>query len=420
MTKIKNVFAREILDSRGFPTIESEIRLDDGTLGKGASPAGASLGSHEAVELRDNDLSRRMGFGVLKAVENVNTLIKDTIVEMEAEDQEKIDDAMIALDGTDNKSKLGANSILSVSIAVANAVAKSKNAPLFIYLKDLAKPYGVQAETPKLPTPIFNLINGGKHGYGNLDFQEFQIIPDQQKSFSDALSLGIEVYHNLGKLLKDRGIVHSVGDEGAYAPNLFTNKEAFKTITEAIAGTPYQVRVDFSFGLDVASDTFFKENTYSIKDHSNPLTKDGLIEYFEKLNEEYPLSFLEDALSEDDWEGWQKLNQKFSGKATIFGDDLIATNPDRLSKAVEIRACGGVLIKPNQIGTLSETFKVIKIAKEANMKIAVSHRLGETTDAFIADLAVAVAADYVKFGAPVRGERVVKYNRLLQIESKLK
>ena len=419
MTKIDDVFAREILDSRGFPTIESEVRLDDGTLGKGASPAGASVGSHEAIELRDNDPSRRMGLGVLKAVENVNTVIKDSIVGMEAEEQEKIDTAMITVDGTDNKSRLGANSILSVSIAVANAVAKSKSAPLFIYLKDLAKPYGVQAETPKLPTPIFNLINGGKHGYGSLDFQEFQIIPSPQKSYSDALSLGIEVYQSLGRLLKDRKIVHSVGDEGAYAPNIFTNKEAFKTIAEAVSRTSYKIKVDYSYGLDVASNTFFKNDVYSIKDHSEPLTTTGLIEYFEKLNEEYPLGYLEDAISEDDWEGWQELNQKFSGKMTVFGDDLIATNPERLSKAVEIKACGGVLIKPNQIGTLSETFKVIKIAKDANMKVAISHRLGETTDAFIADLAVAVAADYVKFGAPVRGERVVKYNRLLQIESKI-
>lgn len=419
MAKIIDVRAREILDSRGTPTIETEIKLDDGISARGSAPSGVSIGSYEALELRDNDPSRRMGLGVLKAVANVNSVIKQKILDLDPSEQKQIDETLLTLDGTSDKSKLGANTLISVSQAVASAAAKSKKIFLYKYLSSLAQLSGISTEAMRIPTPVFNMINGGKHGYGNVEFQEFQIIPNAQKSYSDALSIGIEIYQNLGKLLTERGAVHSVGDEGGYAPNLYTNKEAFKFMTEAIGRTPFKIKTDFLFGLDIVPDTFVKGGRYLIKDSPNPLTNDEFISYLEMLNNEYPMAYLEDGLADNDWEGWQKLTSRLAQQLTIVGDDLLAGNKSRLIEAIEKKACTGILVKPNQVGTITETFGLIKTAKEASLKVAISHRLGETTDTFIADLAVAVGADFIKFGAPVRGERVAKYNRLLQIESDL-
>ena len=335
---------------------------------------------------------------------------------MDPENQQAVDEMLITLDGTENKSKLGANSLVSVSLAVARLAAKDQHASLYVYLNNLARNGGINALSAKMPTPIFNMINGGKHGTGNLDFQEFQVIPSLGRSYQDALSIGVEVYQHLGLLLSQRGAIHAVGDEGGFAPNLYTNQEAFKFIAEAARSTPFTPQQDFTYGLDIAADSIVKNGKFLIKDRPHDLTKEEFITYLEELFTEYPFSYLEDALTEDDFEGWKSLTEKFGTRAAVVGDDFLATNGARLAKAIDSKACTGILVKPNQVGTLTETLRVIKVAKEAGLKIIISHRLGETTDTFIADLAVAVGADYVKFGAPSRGERVAKYNRLLQID----
>jgi enolase len=420
MAKITNIHAREILDSRGNPTVETQVDLDDGTMSYASAPSGVQIGTYEALELRDNDPSRRMGMGVLKAVENVNSLIRQKLIGLEPTEQKQIDELLLTLDGTKNKSNLGANTLISVSLAVAYAGAKSQKLRLYKYLNNLAKSYHFPEREMAIPSPVFNMVNGGKHGYGNLDFQEFHVIPNKNKTFAEALSVGIEIYQHLGKLLTERRAVHSVGDEGGFAPDLYTNKEAFKFISEAARNTEYKIKDDFMYGLDLMAGSFMVDGKYQIKDNPNPITSLELMGYLEKINEEFPLAFLEDALTENDWEGWQKLTEKFSPKMVVVGDDFLATNKLLLAQAIEKKACSGILVKPNQAGTLSETFEIIKMAQDAGFKVTISHRLGETTDSFIADLAVAVNADYVKFGAPVRGERVAKYNRLLQIEATLK
>jgi len=416
MALIKQVQAREILDSRGNPTLETTVWLDDNSYGLASVPAGASISKHEAVELRDNDPQRFNGQGVLKAVNNVNQVIGPKVIGQDAGEQTKLDQLLVALDGTTNKAKLGANSILSVSQAVMEAAATSCHLPIYRYL--YAK-YQLASEKTKMPTPTFNLINGGAHGAGNLDFQEFHIAPSIRLNYSQALETGEEVYQALRKVLKYRGAIHSVGDEGGFAPNLFTNLDALEILMEAIKQTDHVFGQDVFLGLDVAANWFYKNGRYGIKDRAQYLSQQEMIEYYQQLNNEYHLFSLEDPLYEDDWDGWKKLTETLGQTTLIVGDDLLVTNKVRLKKAIEEKACSGILVKPNQIGTISETIEVIKVAREANWQVIVSHRSGETNDDFIADFAVGVGANYTKFGAPARGERVAKYNRLLAIEAEL-
>jgi len=414
--KIKDLKAREILDSRGNPTIETSVILENGLASRTSVPSGASIGKYEAVELRDNDPGRYNGMGVLKAVANVNETIKPKILGMEVKNQLEIDEILIRLDGTENKSKLGANAILSVSQAVCKAAALEENVPTFIHVGHL---YNLKKEEMKMPISIFNLINGGKHGAGNLDFQEFHIIPSSQKTYSQGLQMGEEIYQAVKQVLIRHGAIHSVGDEGGFAPNLFTNSDALEVLVKAIQETNYIFKRDVFLGLDVAAQHFYQQGNYKIRDKTNPFKSEEFIDFYRELVTQYPLLTLEDPLSDDDWEGWANLSTALN-QTIIIGDDLLATNKKRVKEAIQRQACRAILVKPNQIGTITETIEVIKIARQANWKIIVSHRSGETNDDFIADFAVGVGADYVKFGAPARGERVAKYNRLLEIEEKLK
>lgn len=416
MAKIKKIIAREILDSRGNPTIEVRIELNDGAIGIASVPSGASVGKYEALELRDNDPRRYNGAGVLKAVANVNQIIAPKLLNLEAHNQLEIDRTLLALDGTPNKNKLGANATLAVSQGVCEAAAASEKVNTFEHVAHL---YGLTKDKFKIPAPVFNLINGGQHGAGNLDFQEFHLIPSEQKSYSEALRIGEEIYQTVKKILIRNGAIHSVGDEGGFAPNLFTNLDALEVLAQAIKEAGFEINKDAFLGLDVAAGNFYKDGRYQIRDRSMPMDSSELVEFYKELLQQYPLVALEDPLYEDDWDGWQKLTKNLTN-LMIIGDDLLATNKKRLEEAIKKKACSAILIKPNQIGTIAETIEVIKIARQANFKIIVSHRSGETEDDFIADFAVGVGADYVKFGAPARGERVVKYNRLLQIEESLK
>ncbi|MBU3957038.1 phosphopyruvate hydratase [Patescibacteria group bacterium] len=414
MAKIKNIKSREILDSRGNPTVETTVVLDDGSKAEGSVPSGASLGKYEAVELRDNDPKRYKGMGVLTAVNNVNQIIAPKLKGMEASKQIEIDKLLIELDGTQNKSKLGANAILSVSQAVIEAAAVSKKLPTYKYVASL---YGFKIPK-KLPVPTFNLINGGKHGAGNLEFQEFHIVPSTTRTYSEALRLAEEIYQTLEDVLKKHGAIHSVGDEGGYAPDLFSNADALELLMEAIDRAGYVFNKDVFLGLDVAAGFFYKSGKYQIKDRTMPMETENLVNFYKELNEQYPLFSLEDGFYEDDWNGWIRITQQLP-ETIIIGDDLLATNKFRLEEAIKKKACNAVLVKPNQIGTISETVYVVMKAREANWKVIVSHRSGETNDDFIADFAVSVKADYTKFGAPARGERVAKYNRLLAIEAEI-
>lgn len=418
MAKVTKVWARQILDSRGIPTVETAIQLDSGQISVSSVPGGTSTGTHEALELRDADPQIYHGKGVLKAIANVNDVLGPGIWGMDVSDQASIDKRLIELDGTDNKSKYGANAILSVSEASAKAAALAANQALYVWISTLAKREGIDV-TLHMPTPLFNMINGGLHGAGNLDFQEFWVVPASNKPYHDSLRLGVEVYMTLGKNLERRGAIHSVGDEGGYAPNLFTNSDALEVLYESIKETNYQIGRDVFLGLDVAADVFYKNGEYSIRDKSSPLKDDELLEYYKNMNSQYHLALLEDAFSEDNWDSWKKLYAEFQGQLTIVGDDLLATNPERVDKAIAEKACDAILVKPNQIGSVTETLRVIKKARDANWKVVVSHRSGETNDWFIADFAVGVGSDYAKFGAPARGERVAKYNRLLSIEAEL-
>lgn len=419
MARVQSVKAREILDSRGNPTVETVIILDDGAAARASVPSGASLGKYEAVELRDNDQKRFGGMGVLKAVENVNTVLGPAILGQNPEDQVEIDKILIASDGTPNKNKLGANAILSISLAVCKAAATSLRMPLYRYINQLAFNINLPLTIKKMPTPVFNLINGGKHGAGNLDFQEFHIIPASHKSYQMGLKMGVEIYQTLKRVLTYRNAVHSVGDEGGFAPNLFTNVDALSILTEAIKETPYRLSYDVFLGLDVAASHFKTGRGYQIKDQPAILSSDDLIKYYQDLQETYHLLLLEDPLAEDDWNDWGKLMKVMGEAVMIVGDDLFATNLERLKKGIAEKAANAILIKPNQIGTITETLSVVKAAREAGLKTVVSHRSGETNETFIADFAVGIAADYVKFGAPARGERVAKYNRLSEIENEL-
>ncbi len=418
MAKISKVWAREILDSRGIPTVEAFCMTDNGFISVSSVPSGTSTGTSECLELRDNDPQRFHGKGVQKAVSNVNTILGPAILNMDVSDQVGIDKKLIALDGTKNKSKYGANAILAISMACSKAAAMSANMPLYMYINQLAKAVGMPRNL-HVPTPLFNMINGGLHGAGNLDFQEFHVIPATSKKFSDGLRIGAEIYMTIGENLKRRGAIHSVGHEGGYAPNLFTNADALEILVESIKETPYQLGIDVFLGLDVAASVFYKNGTYSIRDKSTALKDTDLMDYYKNINSMYHLAILEDMFHEEAWESWNKIYNELQGQVLIVGDDLLATNPERVEKAIKEKACDTLLVKPNQIGTVSETLNVIKLARSANWKTIVSHRSGETNDWFIADFATGVGSEYVKFGAPCRGERLAKYNRLLAIESEI-
>ena len=419
MSNIKNIWAREILDSRAIPTIEAACQLDNGQIAVSSVPSGTSTGSHEALEIRDNDPKRLKGHGVLKAIENIKSIIAPTLIGNDPSLQNEIDKRLIELDGTENKSKLGANAILAVSAVIAKAGALVNSMTLYSWLNTLAQKAGLSANV-KIPIPLFNMINGGKHGAGNLDFQEFLVISASSKEYAKSLQMGVEIYLSIGANLERRGAIHSVGVEGGYAPNLFTNADAFEVIVESIKETSYSLGRDVFLGLDVAADSFYENGNYVIRDKSAPLDDNALLEYYKSLIGQYHLAVLEDPFTEDAWGSWQKINDTFKDQLLIVGDDLLATNLKRVEKAVTEKACNSILVKPNQIGTISETFSVINKAKESGWKIIVSHRSGETNDAFIADFAVGVGADYVKFGAPSRGERVAKYNRLSAIANELR
>lgn len=416
--KITHIWSREILDSRATPTVETACMLDNGTVVVSSVPSGASTGTHEALELRDADLPRYLGKGVLKAVENVNSILGPAIVGMDPTDQFNIDKKLVEMDGTENKSKYGANAILSISEAVAKAGATATGQQLYAWIFALAKAAKV-TDKIKMPIPLFNMINGGLHGAGNLDFQEFWVIPASSKMFTEGLQMGVEIYLTIGENLKKRGAIHSVGDEGGYAPNLFTNADAFEVFVESIKETQYSLGRDVFLGLDVAANSFFKDGKYLIKDRTAPMDNSQLLEYYKGLYDQYKLAILEDPFQEDEWEDWKKMTAESGSSVIIVGDDLLATNPKRVEKAIAEKACNAVLVKPNQIGTVTEALNVIKIARDAGWHVVVSHRSGETNDSFIADFGVGVAADYIKSGAPARGERVAKYNRLSAIEVEL-
>lgn len=416
MATIKSILAREILDSRGIPTIETMITSDSGETAVASIPSGTSTGRYEARELRDNDASRYGGMGVLKAVEQVNAVIAPQLVGKDPTKQTEIDQALVTLDGTADKSRLGANAILSVSQAVCELGAAISKVPIYQYIH---QKYHLASGTLSMPTPIFNVINGGKHGAGNLDFQEFHVIPATNKSYPDALQCGEEIYQMLGMVLEHRGAIHSVGSEGGYAPNLYANIDALELILEAIKETKYTYARDVFLGLDVAANSFYKDGKYTIRDKPSPLTRDELITFYQSLHERFHLISIEDPLHEDDLDGWAKITKLFASSAMIVGDDLLTSNPDRVKTAIEKKLSTAILVKPNQIGTISETVEVISLARAAGWNIIVSHRSGETEDDFIADFAVGVGANDVKFGAPSRGERVAKYNRLSKIADDL-
>ncbi len=411
MAMITEVYAREILDSRGNPTVEVEVCLEDGAVGRAAVPSGASTGVHEAVELRDGDKERYLGKGVTKAVDNVNDVIAEAIIGLEATRQTEIDELLVRLDGTPNKGKLGANAILGVSMAVAKAAAASVGLPLYLYLG------GVAAK--ELPVPMMNILNGGQHADNNVDIQEFMIMPVGAKSFAEALRMNAEIYHNLKALLKSKGLSTALGDEGGFAPDLKCNEEAIEVILEAVEKAGYKPGEDIVIALDVASSEMYEDGKYNLAGEGIVKTSAEMVDYLAALCEKYPIISIEDGLAEDDWEGWKALTDKLGGKVQLVGDDLFVTNEERLKAGIEKGVANAILIKVNQIGTLTETFNAIETAKRAGYTCIISHRSGETEDTTLADIAVAVNAGQIKTGAPARTDRVAKYNQLLRIEEDL-
>jgi len=411
MSTIASIKAREILDSRGNPTVEVEVELSDGTVGHAAVPSGASTGKYEAVELRDRDTPRFNGLGVLKATTNVNKHIAPAIIGMSATDQVAIDHKLVELDGTTNKSHLGANAILGTSLAVAHAAATHLDMPLYRYLG------GVTTYT--LPVPMMNILNGGRHAANSTDFQEFMVVPAGASSFSHALQIGTEVYHYLKEVLKEKGLNTNVGDEGGFAPALSSNKQAIEAILSAIGRAGYKPGKDCFIALDPAASEFYKDGQYILSREDISLSTNEMVDYYVKLVSSYPIISLEDGMAEDDWDGWQLLTETLGNKIQLVGDDLYATNVNRLSQGISLKASNSILIKPNQIGTLTETIATIRMAQEAGWTTVVSHRSGETEDTTIADLAVGLNTGLIKAGAPCRSERTAKYNRLLKIEDEL-
>ncbi len=411
MSIIYDVLGREVIDSRGNPTVEVEVVLEDGTLGRAIVPSGASTGQFEAVELRDGDKSRFMGKGVLQAVKNVNEIIAEEIIGMDALDQVEIDNVLLALDGTPNKGKLGANAILGVSLAVARAAANYLGIELYQYLG------GPNAKT--LPVPMMNILNGGKHADNNVDIQEFMIVPFGADSFREALRMGCEIFHNLRKVLQDKRMNTSVGDEGGFAPNLSSNEEAIEVIVEAIKAAGYVPGEQVGIALDVASTEIYKDGKYIFTGEGLERTREDMVAYYEYLAGRYPVISIEDGMAEEDWEGWDMLTKRLGDRVQLVGDDLFVTNTARLKKGIDLGVANSVLVKVNQIGTLTETLDTIQMALRAGYTAVISHRSGETEDTTIADLSVAMNAGQIKTGAPSRTDRVAKYNQLLRIEENL-
>lgn len=413
MGTIIDVFGREILDSRGNPTVEVEVVLDDYATGRAAVPSGASTGAFEAVELRDGDSERYLGKGALKAVAHVNEEIADALIGMEADDQRGIDAIMLELDGTENKGNFGANAILGASLAVAKAAAESAELPLYKYVGG--------ANANMLPTPMMNILNGGEHADNNVDFQEFMIMPVGATSFAEALRWCAEIYHTLKKVLHEAGLGGGVGDEGGFAPNFTTNEEPLKYIVEACEKAGYKPGSDIMFAMDPASTEFYNADTgkYVLAGEGRELTSAEMVDYWEALVQKYPIISIEDGMAEEDWDGWKALTNRIGDKVQLVGDDLFVTNPKRLAKGIELGCANAILVKVNQIGSLTEALEAVQMAKQAGYACIMSHRSGETEDVTIADLAVATNAGQIKTGAPCRSDRVAKYNQLLRIEEQL-
>ena len=415
MAKIVDIKGREVLDSRGNPTVEADVLLDNGIIGSACAPSGASTGSREALELRDGDKSRYLGKGVLKAVANINGPIRDLLLGKDPVDQKALDHAMIALDGTENKGSLGANAILAVSLAAAKAAAQDQDLPLYAHIANLNGTPGVYS----MPVPMMNIINGGEHADNNVDIQEFMVQPVGAKTFSDALRMGTEIFHHLKAVLKARGLNTAVGDEGGFAPNLASNEDALKVISEAIANAGYTLGTDVTLALDCAASEFYEDGKYNLSGEGQVFSSEGFAEYLKGLTQRYPIISIEDGLDESDWDGWKILTDKIGEKVQLVGDDLFVTNTKILKEGIEKGIANSILIKFNQIGSLTETLAAIKMAKDAGYTAVISHRSGETEDATIADLAVGTAAGQIKTGSMSRSDRVAKYNQLIRIEEAL-
>lgn len=412
MAAIAGIYAREILDSRGIPTIECALWLDTGAVVATSVPTGTSVGKYEAVELRDNDPNRMLGKGVLSAVNNINTVLAPQLIGKDPTNQTEIDQLMVDLDGTENKAKLGANALLAVSQAVMKAGAISLNIPLYYYIE---QKYQLTQEL-KLPNCVYGVIDGGEHGAGNLDIQEFHIIPASHINYKTSLEMAVTLYHKIEEILVLKGAIHATGVGGGFTPNLYSNTDVFEILIETIKTSPYTFAQDLFFGVDVSAASLFDNGKYQLKDKSQPYTSDELAELYKQIRNMYHVLYIEDPYQEDDLTSWQKLTQELGETTKIVGDDLLATSKTKIQKAITDKSCNSILIKPNQTGTISETIEVIKLARTANWQIIMSHRSGETNDDFIADFAVGTGADYTKFGPPNRGERIAKYNRLLQID----
>ncbi len=415
MAKIVDIKGREVLDSRGNPTVEADVLLDNGIIGSACAPSGASTGSREALELRDGDKSRYLGKGVLKAVANINGPIRDLLLGKDPVDQKALDHAMIALDGTENKGSLGANAILAVSLAAAKAAAQDQDLPLYAHIANLNGTPGVYS----MPVPMMNIINGGEHADNNVDIQEFMVQPVGAKTFSDALRMGTEIFHHLKAVLKARGLNTAVGDEGGFAPNLASNEDALKVISEAVANAGYTLGTDVTLALDCAASEFYEDGKYNLSGEGQVFNSEGFAEYLKGLTQRYPIISIEDGLDESDWDGWKILTDKIGEKVQLVGDDLFVTNTKILKEGIDKKIANSILIKFNQIGTLTETLEAIQMAKAAGYTAVISHRSGETEDSTIADLAVGTAAGQIKTGSLCRSDRVSKYNQLLRIEEQL-
>ncbi len=415
MAKIVDIKGREVLDSRGNPTVEADVLLDNGIIGSACAPSGASTGSREALELRDGDKSRYLGKGVLKAVANINGPIRDLLLGKDPVDQKALDLAMIKLDGTENKGSLGANAILAVSLAAAKAAAQDQDLPLYAHIANLNGTPGVYS----MPVPMMNIINGGEHADNNVDIQEFMVQPVGAKSFSEGLRMGTEIFHHLKAVLKARGLSTAVGDEGGFAPNLASNEDALKVISEAVANAGYKLGTDVTLALDCAASEFFEDGKYNLSGEGQVFNSEGFADYLKGLTERYPIISIEDGLDESDWDGWKILTDKIGEKIQLVGDDLFVTNTKILKEGIDKSIANSILIKFNQIGTLTETLEAIQMAKAAGYTAVISHRSGETEDSTIADLAVGTSAGQIKTGSLCRSDRVSKYNQLLRIEEQL-
>jgi len=415
MAKIVDIKGREVLDSRGNPTVEADVLLDNGIIGSACAPSGASTGSREALELRDGDKSRYLGKGVLKAVANINGPIRDLLLGKDPLDQKALDHAMIKLDGTENKGSLGANAILAVSLAAAKAAAQDQDLPLYAHIANLNGTPGVYS----MPVPMMNIINGGEHADNNVDIQEFMVQPVGAKTFSEGLRMGTEIFHHLKAVLKARGLSTAVGDEGGFAPNLASNEDALKVISEAVANAGYTLGTDVTLALDCAASEFYEDGKYNLSGEGQVFNSEGFAEYLKGLTQRYPIISIEDGLDESDWDGWKILTDKLGEKVQLVGDDLFVTNTKILKEGIDKKIANSILIKFNQIGTLTETLEAIQMAKAAGYTAVISHRSGETEDSTIADLAVGTSAGQIKTGSLCRSDRVSKYNQLLRIEEQL-